>query len=97
MESANTLCVTVHRILYISIHSQVCGIASWDSSIHDSQSLNCITGADNRVYLILKVVLRLTHPAPMEVVLRKRVCVNIKHRNMSLTDKLKKKMWLTGV
>jgi len=44
-----------------------------------------------------QVVLRLSHPAFMEVVLRKRICVNIKHRNMSLTDKLKKKMWLGGV
>ncbi|XP_060606101.1 kinesin-like protein KIF13A, partial [Ruditapes philippinarum] len=74
----------------------VCAIASWDSSIHDSANLNRITGADNRVYLILKIVLRLSHPAYMEVVLRKRICVNIKHRNMSLTDKLKKKMWMGG-
>ena len=86
-------CLTCVVFLYY----QVCSVASWDSSIHDHQSLNCITTADSRVYLILKVVLRLTHPAPMEVVLRKRLCVNVKHRTMSLTDKLKKKMWLTGV
>jgi len=34
---------------------QVCAVASWDSSIHDSQHLNRITGNDSRVYLIVKV------------------------------------------
>ncbi|XP_052250414.1 kinesin-like protein KIF13B isoform X2 [Dreissena polymorpha] len=72
---------------------QVCAVASWDSSMHDSQHLNRITGNDSRVYLILKVVLRLSHPAYMEVVLRKRLSVNVKHRNMSLTDKIMKKVW----
>ncbi|WAR16223.1 KI13A-like protein [Mya arenaria] len=79
-----------------SENDHVCGVASWDSSMHDSQHLNRITGNDSRVYLIVKVILRLSHPAFMEVVLRKRICVNIKHRNMSLTDKLKKKMWMVG-
>ncbi|KAL4218427.1 Kinesin-like protein kif13b [Mactra antiquata] len=74
----------------------VCAIASWDSTIHDSPHLNRITGTDNRVYLILKTVLRLSHPAYMEVVLRKRICVNVKQRNISFTDKLKKKMWISG-
>uniref|UniRef100_T1G9Z1 Kinesin motor domain-containing protein n=1 Tax=Megaselia scalaris TaxID=36166 RepID=T1G9Z1_MEGSC len=55
----------------------VCAIASWDSSMHDSQSLNRITEANERVYLILRTTVRLSHPAPMDLVLRKRLCINI--------------------
>ncbi|KAL5286205.1 KIF13B family protein [Megaselia abdita] len=67
----------------------VCAIASWDSSMHDSQSLNRITEANERVYLILRTTVRLSYPAPMDLVLRKRLCINI-FKRQSITDRLKK-------
>lgn len=70
---------------------EVCAVASWDSSIHDSINLNRITPNQERVYMILKAVVRLSHPASMELVLRKRLCLNI-YKKQSLTDKLKKRM-----
>ncbi|CAL4068475.1 unnamed protein product, partial [Meganyctiphanes norvegica] len=67
----------------------VCAVASWDSSIHDNMYLNRFTANDERVYLIVKAVVRLSHPVPMDLVLRKRLCVNI-YKKQSLTNKLYK-------
>ncbi|KAJ0182322.1 hypothetical protein K1T71_001691 [Dendrolimus kikuchii] len=69
----------------------VSAIASWDSSIHDSQYLNRITEANERVYLILKTTVRLSHPAPMDLILRKRLGLNI-YKRQSLTDRIRKKI-----
>ena len=71
--------------------AQVCAVVSWDSSIHDSVHLNRVTPSNERVYLILKTVVRLSHPASMELVLRKRICINV-YKKQSLTDKLKKRI-----
>jgi hypothetical protein len=38
-----------------------------DSSIHDSPMLNRVTSSNERVYMILKAVIRLNHPAYMEI------------------------------
>lgn len=73
---------------------QISAVVSWDSSIHDSPSLNRVTSSNERVYMILKAVIRLSHPAYLEIVLRKRICLNI-YTNFSitsLTDRLKKKI-----
>lgn len=67
----------------------ICAICSWDSSIHDSQALNRVTEGNERVYLILKTTVRLSHPAPMDLVLRKRLAINI-YKRQSITDKIKK-------
>ena len=83
------ICATL--LMYISSFSQVIAVASWDSSIHDSIHLNRLTPSNERVYMILKCVVRLSHPAAMEVVLRKRICINI-YKRQSLTDKLRKTM-----
>ncbi|XP_073957277.1 kinesin heavy chain 73 isoform X2 [Choristoneura fumiferana] len=69
----------------------VSAIASWDSSIHDSQYLNRITEANERVYLILKTTVRLSHPAPMDLILRKRLGLNI-YKRQSFTDRIRKKI-----
>jgi kinesin family protein 13 len=69
----------------------VCAIASWDSSIHDSVNLNRVTPSNERVYMILKVVVRLSHPASMELVLRKRLSINI-YKKQSMMDRMKKRM-----
>ncbi|XP_053965381.1 kinesin-like protein KIF13A isoform X1 [Anastrepha ludens] len=71
------------------LEKDVCSIASWDSSMHDSQALNRVTEANERVYLILRTTVRLSHPAPMDLVLRKRISINIK-KGQSITDRLKK-------
>ncbi|RDD36883.1 Kinesin-like protein KIF13A [Trichoplax sp. H2] len=54
-----------------------CTINSWDSSVHDSIYLNRLTPASERVYMILSVVIKLSHPAPLELMLRKRICLKI--------------------
>ncbi|KAK7063154.1 Kinesin-like protein kif13b [Halocaridina rubra] len=69
----------------------VCAVASWDSSIHDNMYLNRLTPSDERVYLIIKAVVRLSHPAPMDLVLRKRLAVNI-YKKQSLTSKFVKSL-----
>lgn len=71
------------------LDKDVCAVASWDSSMHDSQALNRVTEANERIYLILKTTVRLSHPAPLNLVLRKRLALNI-YKRQSLTDRIKK-------
>lgn len=54
--------------------------ASWDSTVHECQQLSRGATADQRVYLIVRTVVQLSHPAEMQLVLRKRICVNITGR-----------------
>ncbi len=61
----------------ISSLIKVHAVATWDSSIHEHVSLNRVTPGHERVYAILKVVVVLSHPAEMELVLRKRLCFNV--------------------
>ncbi|KAK7582634.1 hypothetical protein V9T40_014079 [Parthenolecanium corni] len=69
----------------------VCAIAAWDSSVHDSVHLNKVTDSNERVYLILKATVRLSHPAPMDLILRKRLCIVI-YKRQSLTDRIIKRI-----
>ncbi|KAJ8918779.1 hypothetical protein NQ315_015099 [Exocentrus adspersus] len=70
------------------LEKDVCAVASWDSSIHNSPHLNKITESNERVYMILRVTVRLSHPAPMDLVLRKRLALNI-YKRQSITDRIK--------
>lgn len=70
---------------------EVSAIASWDSAIHDSIHLNRITPQNERIYLIVKVTVQLSHPAAMELVLRKRIAVNV-YNKQSFTQSLKRRM-----
>ncbi|XP_062912548.1 kinesin-like protein KIF13B [Mobula hypostoma] len=54
--------------------------ASWDSNVHNCVSLSKGTPVDERVFLIVKAVVKLSHPADMQLVLRKRICVNVYSR-----------------
>lgn len=54
-----------------------------------------LPSATERAYLIVKSVVRLSHPTTMDVVLRKRVCFNVYKRH-SLTDKIRRKMGHTS-
>lgn len=71
--------------------SNVAVIALWDSSIHDSPALNRVSSPDERISLIVRVSVRLTHPAVMDVILRKRISINV-YKRQSLTDRIKKKI-----
>lgn len=51
--------------------------ASWDSTVHNTTSLNKITGNNDRVYAVLKVGVILAHPPDIELVLRKRICLRV--------------------
>ncbi|XP_076381671.1 kinesin-like protein KIF13A isoform X6 [Megalopta genalis] len=73
------------------IEKDVCAIAAWDSSIHDNIHLNKVTDANERVFLIVKTTVRLSHPAPMDLVLRKRLNLNI-YKRQSIRDRLFKKI-----
>ncbi|XP_077382990.1 kinesin-like protein KIF13A isoform X2 [Festucalex cinctus] len=85
------------QFFYLPIikHSEeeVSAVCSWDSSIHDSVHLNRVTSPHERIYLILKTTVQLSHPASMELVLRKRVAVNI-YNKQSFTQSLKRRMSL---
>ncbi|CAG11981.1 unnamed protein product [Tetraodon nigroviridis] len=72
---------------------QVSAACSWDSSIHDSVHLNRITSSNERIYLIVKATVQLSHPASLELVLRKRIAVNI-YNKQSFTQSLKRRMSL---
>ncbi|XP_070822273.1 kinesin-like protein KIF13A isoform X3 [Chaetodon trifascialis] len=72
---------------------EVSALCSWDSSIHDSVHLNRITSPHERIYLIIKATVQLSHPASMELVVRKRIAVNI-YNKQSFTQSLKRRMSL---
>ncbi|XP_047429143.1 kinesin-like protein KIF13B isoform X2 [Mugil cephalus] len=54
--------------------------ASWDSTVHECPQLSRVGSADQRVYLTVRTVVQLSHPAHMQLVLRKRICVNVTGR-----------------
>ncbi|KAM4705738.1 LOW QUALITY PROTEIN: kinesin-like protein KIF13A [Rhinophrynus dorsalis] len=70
---------------------EVSATASWDSAIHDSAHLNRVTPQNERIYLIVKATVQLSHPAAMELVLRKRIAVNV-YNKQSFTQSLKRRM-----
>uniref|UniRef100_A0A8C9XRK2 Kinesin family member 13A n=1 Tax=Sander lucioperca TaxID=283035 RepID=A0A8C9XRK2_SANLU len=82
----------INKNTTLPIH-QVSAVCSWDSSIHDSVHLNRITSPNERIYLIIKATVQLSHPASMELVLRKRIAVNI-YNKQSFTQSLKRRMSL---
>ncbi|XP_076009871.1 kinesin-like protein KIF13A isoform X2 [Genypterus blacodes] len=73
--------------------AEVSAVSAWDSSIHDSVHLNRVTSPNERIYLIIKATVQLSHPASMELVLRKRIAVNI-YNKQSFTQSLKRRMSL---
>ena len=70
-------------------------ICSWDSSLHDSSLINCVTPSGEVVYMIVKIVVRLSHPVPVDLYLRKRVCLQVYNRG-SFQNYLLKKLWPMG-
>ncbi|XP_056621125.1 kinesin-like protein KIF13B [Triplophysa dalaica] len=54
--------------------------ASWDCTVHECPELSRAGGQEHRVYLTVSTSVLLSHPARMQLVLRKRICVNITAR-----------------
>ncbi|KAM9861165.1 kinesin-like protein KIF13B [Aulostomus maculatus] len=67
--------------------------ASWDSTVHECPQLSR-GGAwpEHRVYLTVRVVVQLSHPADMQLVLRKRICVNVNPGRQGFAHNLLKRM-----
>lgn len=51
--------------------------------MHDSLHLNRVTPQNERIYLIVKTTVQLSHPAAMELVLRKRIAANIYNKQVA--------------
>lgn len=56
--------------------------ASWDSTVHECTQLSRAMAADQRIYLTVSAVVQLSHPAHMQLVLRKRICVSVVGRQV---------------
>uniref|UniRef100_A0AAY5KYN8 Kinesin family member 13Ba n=1 Tax=Esox lucius TaxID=8010 RepID=A0AAY5KYN8_ESOLU len=67
--------------------------ASWDCTVHECPQLSR-GGAwlDQRVYLTVRCVVQLSHPADMQLVLRKRICVNLNPGRQGFAQNLLKRM-----
>uniref|UniRef100_A0A674EWN7 Kinesin family member 13B n=1 Tax=Salmo trutta TaxID=8032 RepID=A0A674EWN7_SALTR len=67
--------------------------ASWDSTVHQCPQLSR-GGAcpEQRVYLTVRCVVQLSHPADMQLVLRKRICVNLNPGRQGFAQNLLKRM-----
>ncbi|XP_019849545.1 PREDICTED: kinesin-like protein KIF13B [Amphimedon queenslandica] len=59
---------------------QLIAVASWDSTVHDTSSLNKVTGANDRVFAIVRVGIKLKNPPGVEIMLRKRICLRVYKR-----------------
>ncbi|KAG7244245.1 hypothetical protein INR49_004383 [Caranx melampygus] len=73
--------------------------ASWDSTVHECPQLSRVTSADQRVYLTVRAVVQLSHPARMQLVLRKRICVNVTGRQgfaQSLLKRMSQRSTIPG-
>ncbi|NXA39032.1 KI13A protein, partial [Eudromia elegans] len=75
---------------------EVSATAAWDSSVHDSVHLNRVTPQNERIYLIVKTTVQLSHPAAMELVLRKRFAANV-YNKQSFTQSLKRRISLKNI
>lgn len=78
LKSSFSPVVETHKTNDIFQSGQVKAEASWDSTIHECSQLS--RGGmwpEQRVYLTVRVVVQLSHPADMQLVLRKRICVSV--------------------
>uniref|UniRef100_A0A3B3SQ93 Kinesin family member 13B n=1 Tax=Paramormyrops kingsleyae TaxID=1676925 RepID=A0A3B3SQ93_9TELE len=66
--------------------------ASWDSAVHECPQLSRGGAAqEQRVYLIVRAVVQLSHPEEMQLVLRKRICVSVVGRQGFAQNFLRRK------
>ncbi|KAK3542444.1 hypothetical protein QTP86_025898 [Hemibagrus guttatus] len=60
--------------------SKVKAEASWDCTVHDCAELSRGGGPEQCVYLTVRAAVLLSHPAQMQLILRKRICVSLTAR-----------------
>nr|XP_061806796.1 kinesin-like protein KIF13B [Nerophis lumbriciformis] len=80
-------------------NSEVKVEASWDSTVHECPELSRVATSEQRVYLTIRVVVELSHPAHMQLVLRKRICVNVTGKKgfaQSLLKKMSQRSTIPG-
>ncbi|XP_072300057.1 kinesin-like protein KIF13B isoform X2 [Eucyclogobius newberryi] len=73
--------------------------ASWDSTVHDCPELSRAGSPDLRVFLTVRAVVQLSHPAHMRLVLRKRICVSVAGRQgfaQSLLKRMSQRSTIPG-
>ncbi|XP_068610131.1 kinesin-like protein KIF13B [Brachionichthys hirsutus] len=73
--------------------------ASWDSTVHECPQLSRVMSADQRIYLTVTAGVQLSHPAHMQLVLRKRVCVAVVGRQgfaQSLLKRMSQRSTIPG-
>jgi len=81
-----------YNLPIIKYSDDVCdATAVWDSSVHESPALNRPTNPNERVYLILKTCVRLSHPSVMDLILRKRIAINV-YKHQSITERIRKRL-----
>ncbi|XP_012692279.2 kinesin-like protein KIF13B isoform X2 [Clupea harengus] len=66
--------------------------ASWDSTVHECPQLSRGASPEQRVYLTVRAVVQVSHPADMQLVLRKRVCVNLNARQQGFAQNFLRRM-----
>uniref|UniRef100_A0A914C1N4 Kinesin motor domain-containing protein n=1 Tax=Acrobeloides nanus TaxID=290746 RepID=A0A914C1N4_9BILA len=64
---------------------------SWDSSIHSCPSLNRASANPELIYAVVWVIVRLSHPISLDLVLRKRICLNV-YKKPSLAGRFMRKL-----
>ena len=67
-------------LCFLLFFPQPIAVASWDSTVHDTSTLNKVTGSNDRVYAILKVGVLLKNPPGVEIMLRKRIALRVYKR-----------------
>jgi len=72
--------------------NEVVCVCSWDSSLHDSVALNKVTDSNQCGFIITRVTVRVSQPAVMDIVLRKRFSFVVVPNRQSLTGRLWKKL-----
>uniref|UniRef100_A0A8C6V1K7 Kinesin family member 13Bb n=1 Tax=Neogobius melanostomus TaxID=47308 RepID=A0A8C6V1K7_9GOBI len=85
--------------LHIVKHYEPKVEASWDSTVHECPALSRAGAPDLRVYLTVRTVVQLSHPAHMRLVLRKRVCVGVTGRQgfaQSLLKRMSQRSTIPG-
>ncbi|CAD5230171.1 unnamed protein product [Bursaphelenchus okinawaensis] len=68
---------------------------AWDSSLHQDQLLNRVSQNNELTYGVVRVAVRLSYPFNAELVIRKRICLNV-YKKTSLKDRLMKKIGVQG-
>ena len=52
-------------IILLILENEIGVVATWDSSAHDNSKLNRVTPDHEKLYMIVKVVVRISDPSPM--------------------------------